>query len=255
MPLRLDQLPYATDGGHGARARIGLLALASDATIEHDFRAVLGPLTDVELYTTRCAGNATASPVEALELAEQIVPATHDLLPGHRLDVIALACGTAALLLGSDGVEAQVRRARPDVHVTTQVTAVNAALRACGIGKIGVLTPYHADFNLQIEQALASSGIEVAVFGSFDEDRDAVICAITEDAIRHNVLALAETAKMDGFLISGTGLRSLPVIAGLERELGIPVIGAGHALIWHSLRLAGITDVLRSHGLLFGLPM
>lgn len=255
MPLRLDQLPYATDRGHGARARIGLVALASDATIEHDFRAVLGPVPEVEFFTTRFDGSATASPLEARKLAEKIAPSAHDLLPGHHLDVIALACGTTALLLGEDGVEARVRRARPDVHVTTQISAVNAALKACGIGKIGVLTPYSVDFNGQIEQSLARIGIEVAVFGSFDENRHAVICAITEEAIRHNVLALAETAKMDGFLIVGTGLRSLPVISGLERELGIPVIGSGQALIWHSLRLAGITDILRVHGLLFGLTM
>ena len=253
MPLRLDHLPYATDRGMGARGRIGLVAQAGDATIEQNFRKVLAQVADVEVYTARWTGSGTATLADARALGAEIGPAAKMLLPGERLDVVALACGTTALSLGEDGVESLFQRARPGVPVTTPIGAIRAALRTCGVNQIGVLTPYRADFNVQIEQALAASGITISVFGSFDEDRDSVITTITPDTIRHNVLALAEAAKMDGFLIVGTQLRALGVVEELERDLGIPVISAGTALIWHCLRTIGVRDRIKGYGLLFSM--
>ncbi len=253
MPLRINALPYATDRGFGTRGRIGLIAQAGDATIEHDFKAVLSHVRDVELYTSRWPGSGKASHADARALATEIGPVVQMILPGERLDVIALACGTTELSVGEDGLGMLLQRARPGVAITTPIAAIRAALRACGLSQIGVLTPFRAAFNVQIERELAATGITVSVFGSFDEHRDGVISSITEDAIRHNVLALSETARMDGFLIIGTQLRAMASIAQLEREMGIPVIAAGHALIWHCLRTIGIKDPIKGHGLLYGL--
>ena len=254
MTLRLSELPYATDRGYGSRARIGLLAMSSDTTIEHDFRTVLAQIPDVELYTARITGKTADPHKAALEQAEEIVHSSHLLLPNEHLDLIALAAGTTVIQAGEDTIETRLKNRRPDVPVTTPILAIRSALRTCGVGLVGVLSPYGTELNMQIEQALGHMGIKVAVIGSFDENRDTIIGSITEAAIRHNVLALAETSRMDGFLVAGIQLRSLSVVGGLERELGIPVIGTSHALIWNSLRRAGIKDSVRGYGLLYNLP-
>ena len=253
--LRLNSLPYVTDRGLGQRARIGLVALASDYTVEHDFRTAFGWVDDAEVYTARCRGRPGGSSEPLIAYADRIADTAALLLPGERLNAVAFACGASDILLGEDLVEAEIRSVRPRVPVTTPMVAARAAMRACGIGKIGVLTPYRTEFNVRFESLLDEAGVEVSVIGSLDEERDSVVSSISEDAIRHNVLALAEAAPIDGFYIADTQLRSLHVVRELEREIGVPVIGANHALIWHSLRLAGIDDEIRGFGLLYGLTL
>jgi len=36
----IEHLPFTTEAGIGARARIGLVVLASDYTVEHEFRHI-----------------------------------------------------------------------------------------------------------------------------------------------------------------------------------------------------------------------
>ena len=42
--------------------------------------------------------------------------------------------------------------------------------------------------------------------------------------------------------------------ADIEAALGKPVTSSNHALIWHSLRLAGINEAIDGFGALFRLP-
>ena len=41
MTVVLEHLPFETDAGVSARARLGLVCLASDYTIEHEFRSMI----------------------------------------------------------------------------------------------------------------------------------------------------------------------------------------------------------------------
>lgn len=254
MPVRVASLPYVTDSGPGVRARVGLLAAATDAVAEHDFRHVMSRLKGVELFTARYPGDTQTPAADARAVLGVLEPTVRLLLPGQRLDVLALAIGTTALAVGEDEIEATIRDARPGLHVVTPVGSVRAALAALGIRQVGMLTPYRKAFNFQVEQSMTHAGVEVGVLGSFDEERDSVVGTITESSIYQNVLTLAASSPIDGFVILGGQLRSLGIIKHLERELGLPVVGSGQALIWHALRSAGINDRVADHGLLFNLP-
>jgi maleate isomerase len=45
------------------------------------------------------------------------------------------------------------------------------------------------------------------------------------------------------------------VVEEIEQELGKPVTSSNHAIIWHSLRLAGIDDKISGYGALYRLPV
>jgi maleate isomerase len=103
--------PVAFDAGPGARARIGLVALSGDATVEPDFRRLgLGP--DVEIYVSRVAfGKVT---IEGLrEVAEHLTAATALILPGQRLDVVAYGCTSGTIVVGEEGIGRRIAAARP----------------------------------------------------------------------------------------------------------------------------------------------
>ena len=57
----IQRLDFGTDNGAGARARIGLLVLETDQTIEAEFRA-LTDLPGVSIYHARLANDADVTP-------------------------------------------------------------------------------------------------------------------------------------------------------------------------------------------------
>ena len=60
----IEHLPFDIDEGIASRARIGLMVLATDFTIEHEWRAIMTGLKGVALYESRrrCAPWNRASP-------------------------------------------------------------------------------------------------------------------------------------------------------------------------------------------------
>ena len=58
QPDDRSHLPHELDGGLGARARIGLIVLATDQTIEHEWRLIFQGLDGVALYQSRIWNDA-----------------------------------------------------------------------------------------------------------------------------------------------------------------------------------------------------
>ncbi len=76
----LQRLSFETDAGEGARARMGLLVLESDQTVEAEFRALLDPLPDVSVYHARLANDTQVTP-ETLARMEEELPVAAGLIP------------------------------------------------------------------------------------------------------------------------------------------------------------------------------
>ena len=55
--ILLEHLPFAVDRGIASRARIGLIVLATDYTIEHEWRRIMGGLSGVasRVFEGACA--------------------------------------------------------------------------------------------------------------------------------------------------------------------------------------------------------
>ena len=127
--------------------------------------------------------------------------------------------------------------------------------RALGLQKIGVLTPYRDDINLFMRDYIQKNGFEVPVFGSFNEEDDNRAARINATSIRQAVLEIGQRDEVDGVFLSCTSLRLTDVVEEIEQELGKPVTSSNHAIIWHSLRLAGIDDEISGYGALYRLPV
>jgi maleate isomerase len=57
----------------------------------------------------------------------------------------------------------------------------------------------------------------------------------------------------DAYFISCTAVRSLEVVADLERDIGRPVVTSNQVAAWHALRMMGVRDTLTGFGQLFSL--
>jgi len=245
-------LPFTLDGGVAERAAIGLIVLATDNTIEHEFRRTLA-LPGVGVYESRILNDPEINPTTLARMAERMREAAGLILPGARLDVIAYACTSGALVIGEERVAARIREARPGIAVTTPMGAALAGLKALGARRIALLTPYVETVNAMMRSHIEDRGIAVPVMGSFNHENDLEVARIAPASIAEAACELGRHEAVDAVFIACTSLRLVDFVDHLEAELGKPVTSSNHALAWHCLRLAGIADPVPGFGRLFRL--
>ena len=94
----LVQLEVSIDSGLGERARLGVVVLESDHTLEAEFRML--QFEGVVHYVSRIANEATITP-GTLTAMEERLPMAAALLPAElELDAIGYGCTSAATLIG-----------------------------------------------------------------------------------------------------------------------------------------------------------
>jgi maleate isomerase len=116
-----------------------------------------------------------------------------------------------------------------------------------------VLTPYRRDVNEIVRSYITGKGYQVPVFGSFNEQDDGIVASIDADSIRNAVRTIVRGREVDAVFVSCTSVRLVDAVTEIEAECGLPVTSSNHALAWHCLRLAGITDKRPELGRLFAL--
>jgi maleate isomerase len=253
LVLDLSQMPYRADSGTGARARIGAIVLATDHTMEAEWREMLA-LDGVAFYVARIWNDAKITPETLAALGAEIAPATRLILPNDpRLDAVAFACTSGAMVLGEDFVAREVHRHRPGIPVTSPMRAGIEALRALGVRRAALLTPYMQAINDRMRAHVEAHGIAVPAMGSFNEPDDLVAASITPDTLLDAAIELGRAPEVDGVFISCSSFRAAGIVAPLEQAIGKPATASNHAMAWHALRLAGYRDPVPGWGSLFAL--
>ena len=249
------KLAFDTDAALGGRARLGLVVLAADETLETEFRD-FADLDGIVVHHSRIESDPEVT-VETLRAMEARITASAALLPSAApFDVVGYACTSGASVIGSARVAELVRAARPEAQVSNPMVATRAALQALGARRIAFLTPYLPLVTDEVRKALESNGVEIEEVGSFEESVEAVVARITPASIQAAVIELAGRAPAaEAVFVSCTNLRAGGIIEPAEEALGIPVVTSNQALAWHMLRLAGIGEALPGCGLLFTRPL
>ncbi|WP_306115372.1 MULTISPECIES: Asp/Glu racemase [unclassified Roseovarius] len=251
---RIERLSFTTDQGAGERARLGLLVLESDQTMEWEFRT-LTDLPGVSVYHARLANDVTVTPETLGRMADEL-PVAARLLPDYLgLDAIGYGCTSGATIIGEDRVAEIFEGIHPGVPSTNPLTAAKAALKALGVRRLGLVTPYSPEVTEAMQARFIAAEIEVTVVGSFYEESDFSVGKIDAESILEAALKVGRSADVDGVFISCTSLRAASIIDAAETTLAKPVTASNHALAWHLLRLAGINDTRTGAGRLFRKPL
>lgn len=246
----IERLPFETDAGIAAKARCALVTLATDQTIEEEFRRIV-PAPGVGLYHTRLWNDAEINMETLRAIEARIEPAVRLLLPGDAFDVIAFGCTSATMVIGEARVDELIRRAKPGAQVTNPLRAMTAAFAAQGAHSVAVLTPYVRSVNERLREYLIELGMSVPVFGSFNEADDRVVARISVDSLERAAAQLVRQAPVQGLFISCTSIRLLDAVERMEAIAGVPVTSSNHAMAWHMLQLAGVPTAGRGPGRLF----
>lgn len=248
--VSLQHIEFTTDEGIGSKARVGLVVLATDLTIEHEFRQIFSS-PDIGLFAARIFNDAVVSPETLSAMGPRITQTVDLILPDEKLDVVAYGCTSASMVMGEEKVFASIHESQPEAKCTTPATAAFAAFNAFGAKRIAVLTPYREDVNQIVKSYIEKAGFEVTVFGSFNEEHDPTVAKIDAKSIANAVDKLKQAGDVDMVFVSCTNVRLMDAVCEIEEKTGLPVTSSNHAMAWHSLRLAGSERLMPEWGSLY----
>lgn len=238
IPIELDERP--------TRWRIGLIALATDHTLERDLANVCGG-DEIGAYVTRVAFDNPMTRESLVAMGPRLTEAARLILPDEELDAVAYGCTSASVAMGDEAVTVAIRAAKPAVPVTTPSAAACAAFQALGVKRISVLTPYPVEVTAPFGDYFAARGLEVANLSCLGIEDDRDVARVNRATL---VAAAREacTPDAEALFISCTALRAAELASTLEEDLGRPVVTSNQALIWHVLRLAGCDKRVAGYG-------
>ena len=254
LAVNRRHMAFQMDAGIAARAAIGLIVLASDQTVEYEFRQVFD-MAGIAFYESRIYNEPNITPETLKAMEARMTEAASLILPGLPLDVVAYGCTSGAMVIGDDNVAARIHEARPGVACTSPMKGALAAFAALGAKRVALLTPYLEEINLDMRSHIEANGVAVPVMGSFNEPDDNKVGRISPESVHEAALELGRSDLVDAVFVACTALRVVEIAAELEAELGKPVTSSNHAMAWHCLRLAGIDDPQPQFGRLFTLPL
>jgi maleate isomerase len=233
------------DVGRHSRAKIGYVLLSTEQTIQDDAMA-LRP-SGVGIHFARLNNPDSITNASLTAVADYLAPAAQTLLPDGSLDVVCYGCTSGSLVVGEQRVFAELNKGAPNAIATSLITGVKRALKAVKATKIVVATPYLDEVNTLEKIYLESVGFEVLNIQGLNLEKDSDMVRVTPEFIREFALSI-DRKDADAVFISCGALRSLDVIGEIEACIGKPAICSNQAMIWDTLRLAGIMDKIEGYG-------
>lgn len=233
------------DAGRHNRAKIGYVLLATEQTIQDDVMA-LRP-EGVGIHISRAAIPDSITNETLAAQSELLADAAATLLPDGTLDVVCYACTSGSLVIGERKVMAELNRGQPQATATSLITGVMRGLKAVGARKIVVATPYLDEVNRREAEYMAAAGFDILTIEGLNLEKDSDMVRVSPAFIREFALSL-DRPDADAVFVSCGALRTLDVIGEIEAAIGKPAICSNQAMIWDTLRLAGIGDRYQGYG-------
>lgn len=238
--MRFD---YTCQAAAGGTTCLGLLVLQTDETIEADMRQML-PANGVSLYVSRVPSAPEVTRETLAQMGPELAGAAGLLPSSLDYRAVGYGCTSGTSVIGADRVAEAVREGCRAAQVTNPMTALVAACRALEVTRLAFLTPYIPAVSEGLRAALAREGVACAALGGFDEAEEAKVARIDAPSIIAAATTLAQSAQADALFLSCTNLRTMEVIAPLEKALEMPVLSSNQVLAWHMLKLADISGAV-----------
>jgi maleate cis-trans isomerase len=221
----------------GPAGRIGLVVPANNSVIEPEFWSVLPP--GVALYATRLLARGDLTPEAVRRMETQFDRAVEELA-ATGVDVILLADMVTSFIM-EPGWNARRTAAVAAAHGCACASAWSAmedALRALGVRRIALGTPYPAAVHALAPAFFAAAGFELAGHATLDILAMRDVPEVRPDRLAAFVQALPREGA-EAIVLLATDLPCFGAIAALERATGLPVLTSNQVLLWRALRLAG----------------
>ena len=232
-----------------ANPRVGLIALASDFTIEKDFINVIKD-KKIDFFVNRIECYNPLTKENLIKMSDKVTEVTKDILPDQDLDCVVYGCTSGTIAAGHASIEQRVKDAKPMADVSTPSTAAIKALKKMNIKKVSIFTPYSKKLNDDVLDYFKLEGFEVTSNLYFDIQDDYDIGKVDQNYL-YEVLSKIDLNCADALFVSCTALPVLEIIDKLEKKLNTIVLSSNQALIWDTLVKINKNNSVEGFGKLF----
>jgi maleate isomerase len=233
------------DQGRHYRAKIGFVLLATEQTVEDDVITLRPEGVGIHFSRAPIPDSITNDTLAAQ--VDELADAAATLLPDGSLDVVCYGCTSGSLVIGEERVFEELNKGAPKAIATSIISGVIRALKAVKAERIVVATPYLDEINRREADYLEAAGFQVLDICGLNIEKDSEMIRVAPSYITEFAASL-DRPDADAVFVSCGALRTLDVIDELEQQIGKPAICSNQAMIWDTLRLAGIDDRINGYG-------
>jgi maleate cis-trans isomerase len=226
------------------RRHFGVLIPSTNTTVEIEYTHHL-PAT-LQFHTGRLGkgGDTPFSPSRDEDVIYQ------SKLLGHaKVEAVALAQTSASLF--DDDYDAKVKAqmsANAGVPALTSAEAIGEAVRALGMRRVGIVTPYSVQVienaKRYYERKYALEVVGMEGFGA----TDAYAIGKLDASVAFEGLRRVDKPSIEVLIVPGGNFPTLPWIAVWERAFGKPVITTNQAALWGALGVMKLNDPIPGLG-------
>jgi len=229
--------------------KIGLIALATDFTIEKDFISITKDM-DIDLFVNRIHCYSPLTSENLIKMSNTITEVSKDILPNEKLDCVVYGCTSGTIAAGYDAIKKKVELAKSETIVTTPSTAAINALKKMNIRKVSIFTPYSKKLNDEVVDYFKKENFTVTSNSYFDISIDGDIAKIDPEYL-YDVILNMDLGDAEAIFLSCTNLPALNIIDKLEKKLNKVILSSNQVLIWDALQSIGKKTPVEGFGKLF----
>jgi len=229
---------------YGWRGRIGLIVPSSNTTCEMEFH-VMAP-AGISVHTARVFNPEITEENEKekamLQMSGELIRAAREAA-SVQPSVIIYACTTASFIKGPGydlELGGKIKR-ETGIPGFSTTTAVVEALKALGLKRIALATPYAKSIGKKETQFFEKGILGMKVVA---EKHLGYVPNIPKGKLAPESAYLTareiDRPEADGIFISCTNWRTIEIIEPLEADTGKPVVTSNQASLWMALKMIGV---------------
>jgi maleate isomerase len=232
---------------YGWRGRVGHLAPSRGDTFVHEFYQV-APEGVMLLNSTGSIRDLDRRDIE--RQLTRLEEGARDLADAGA-DIVVLG-GSPLFTLrgwGSERAISEQVTSAAGVPCVAGVQLMVEGLRALGVRRPAIATPYPPEFDERLAAYLTQAGFEVQSVVGMGIRHNAEIGALPEEtSYRQGRRAATQSPVADGILMPCNRWPTLARLALLEADSGLPAVSSAAAVLWGALRFLGLRDRIDGWG-------
>jgi maleate isomerase len=221
------------------RIFIGTITPSGNTVVERVTLGIVRDLPEVSAHFSRTPVFGSSDPSPDRYAPEGFLAAAR--LLAHAAPHVLVWNGSKGAGIGFEHDRALVDAIRSDTGIaaTTSILGMQALLRARGITRVAIVTPYNDQGQHKTIACLAREGFECVAEAHAGLADNLSYASVPLKQIEAMVRSVA-AARPQAVLCLCTNFPAAVVVAPLEAELGLPIYDTTALGAWHALRLAGV---------------
>jgi maleate isomerase len=222
----------------------GVLIPSTNTTVEIEYSRLLPSTLQVHVGRLKSSGTGPFAPSLDADVEYQSL-----LLGTARVEVISLAQTSASLFTDDyDATTTQRMSKAAGVPAITSAQAIGQAVRALGMRRIALVSPYSQPVIERAKHYYESKyGLDVVALEGFAATDSYMIGKLGPENAR-DAFARINRPEIEILVVPGGNFPTMSFVAAWEQEFGKPVITTNQAALWAVMGIMGVREPLPGLG-------